>query len=193
MRPDRSLTLVLTEPGRAQKRVVKVAFVPFTIGSDAHSDVPLGDTEKPVALQVIRRSGRFRIVRHVEVGSSESTRGAWLHNGINLHFAGVQLRFFTQPPAGGMLDARNAQIEVVTAPRNGDRDFETLTPSRRAPTRSIVAAYIPRALDAPPVTHHEPVPLVPQRVDPDEHLAKLDDLHKRLRKAKGPRFGRLRS
>jgi hypothetical protein len=183
MSDDRLLVLVISEPGSRLNRVVKVGFVPCTIGTYPQADVPIGKAERPVRLRIIRREGRWRIVSDQAGAKGESARGAWIHNGINLHFAGVRMRFFTQASAGSAVDARTAQIEVVTAPVAGSGPRRRLGEPgsyRRRP----VKPYVPRALESPPARARGSVPRVESALDGAQYLRRLDDLRERLHRAR---------
>jgi hypothetical protein len=183
MSTDRSLILLLTEPDSDTKRVVKVAFVPFVVGTQDDADVRIEKSDRPMRLRIIRRDGRYRILKDIDDADSEATRGAWLHNGIQMHFGGVFFRFFTHAPPQGVLDARNAQIEVVTSPTGRHGEVERVwKPARRR--RARVKPYVPQSLDLPTRAHSKAVPCVASTVDPVAHIARLEEISAQIAQAR---------
>lgn len=183
MSTDRSLILLLTEPDSDTKRVVKIAFVPFVVGTQEDADVRIERSDRPMRLRVVRRGGRYRILKDSDDADSEATRGAWLHNGIQMHFGGVFFRFFTHEPPHGVLDARIAQIEIVTSPAGRRGEVEPLCkPARRR--RERAKPYVPRSLDLPTRTHANAVPCMASAIDPVAHIARLEEISASIAQAR---------
>jgi len=208
MPTDSSIYLVVREPERSEHRVVRIGFVPFTIGTSERCDVRIARSERPVSLRVERQEGRYRIVAHRDaedsgdhaglddVGAAATpTRGAWLHHGLNMRFAGVYLRFFSRAPRGDLLAASNSTVEVIDSPRvrtTGARQAVSFGGPPRP--RAATPVYVPRALDAPPPRRRDPNDPPSARgasphagADPFDGpawLGRLDDLAQRLAKTR---------
>ena len=183
MATDRSLILLLNEPDSDKKRVVKIGFVPFVVGTQENADVRIESSNRAMRLRIVRRGGRYRILKDEDDTSGTKRSGAWLHNGVQMRYGGVFFRFFTHAPPQGVLDARNAQIEVVTSPCARGGEIEPIwKPTRRRLPR--VRPYLPQSLDLPTREHPNAVPCVAPTVDPAEHIAGLENLAARIDEAR---------